>query len=823
LVRTCAQALDVQRRLLERCGHPLPPIEPPAAAPVFDRSQCLEFARGSAARVLGPEFAAVDGFPARVRLPDEPLMLVDRILEIHGDKGRLGPGRIVTEHDVLPDAWYLDGGRAPVCIAVEAGQADLFLSAWLGIDLAVRGRRTYRLLDATVEFHRDLPAPGETVRYAISIDKFLRQGDTYLFLFRFEGSISGAPLITMTGGCAGFFTPEDVARSGGIIPGEDERRPAAGIRPPDWRDLLPMAEERYDEAALERLRAGDAGGCFGEAFAGITLPPGLRLPGGRMRLIDRVLGIEPRGGRYGLGRIRAEADIHPDDWFLTCHFVDDRVMPGTLMYECCAHALRVLVQRMGWLGEDEGLRYAPLTGVRAVLKCRGPVTPATRRVVYEVHLRELGYGPEPYAVADADMVADGRHIVRFQGMSLQLKGATRESLARFWAGRRSGTVPAAAPAAPLFTRTRLEAFACGSPSEAFGPPYAPFDAGRFIARLPSPPYLCVDRILRTANAPWALAPSGWTEAELDVPPAAWHLAAERTGLVPYCVLLEAALQPCGWLAAWMGSALRSGRPLHFRNLGGRAVQHRETPAEVGTLRTRVRLTRFSEVQDMLVQHFDFEVHGRSGLIYEGSTYFGFFTPEALARQEGLRPDPADPAPWVEDSRGVSIVLPDLPPLTPADPARTAGVGLLLPSRALRMLDRAEIIEAEGRAARGRLRGVKRVDPDEWFFKAHFFQDPVWPGSLGLEAFLQLVKAAALHLRPDLHRTHRFAPALGREHRWVYRGQVLPTSRAVTVVADITERVDSPEATLLASGLLAVDGLPIYRMEGFGVSLVPCER
>jgi len=773
--------------------------------------------------VLGPEFAAVDGFPARVRLPDEPLMLVDRILEIHGDRGRLGPGRIVTEHDVLPGAWYLDGGRAPVCIAVEAGQADLFLSAWLGIDLAVCGRRTYRLLDATVEFHRDLPAPGETVRYAISIDKFLRQGDTYLFLFRFEGSIAGAPLITMTGGCAGFFTPEEVARSGGIVPGEDERRPAEGHRPPDWQDLVPMAEERCDEAALERLRAGDAGGCFGEPFAGITLPPGLRLPGGRMHLIDRVLGIEPHGGRYGLGLIRAEADIHPDDWFLTCHFVDDRVMPGTLMYECCAHALRVLVQRMGWLGEDEGLRYAPLTGVRAVLKCRGPVTPATRRVVYEVHLRELGYGPEPYVVADADMVADGRHIVRFQGMSLQLKGATRESLARFWAGRRTGAGPAAAPAAPLVTRARLEAFACGRPSEAFGPPYAPFDAGRFIARLPSPPYLCVDRILSTANAPWALAPSGWTEAELDVPPEAWHLAAERTGLVPYCVLLEAALQPCGWLAAWMGSALKSGKPLHFRNLGGKAVQRRQAPAGIGTLRTRVRLTRFSEVQDMLVQHFDFEVHGRSGLIYEGSTYFGFFTPEALARQEGLRPDPADPPPWVQDGRSVSIALPDLPPFTPADPGRAPGEGLLLPTRALRMLDHAEIIEAGGRAALGRLRAVKRVDPGEWFFKAHFFQDPVWPGSLGLEAFLQLVKAAALHLRPERLRTHRFAPALGREHRWSYRGQVLPTSREVTVVADITERVDSPEATVLAAGLLAVDGLPIYRMEGFGVSLVPCER
>ena len=53
--------------------------------------------------------------------------------------GSLGPGRIVTEHVVKPDAWYLDHGRMPVCVTVEAGQADLFLSSYLGIDLAVKG------------------------------------------------------------------------------------------------------------------------------------------------------------------------------------------------------------------------------------------------------------------------------------------------------------------------------------------------------------------------------------------------------------------------------------------------------------------------------------------------------------------------------------------------------------------------------------------------------------------------------------------------------------------------------------------------------------
>ena len=382
--------------------------------------------------VLGSEFAEVDDYPARVRLPDEPLMLVDRILSVEGQKGSLGPGRIVTEHDVLPGAWYLDGGHAPVCISVEAGQADLFLCAYLGIDLAVKGKRTYRLLDAAVKFHREMPLPGETIRYEIEISKFIRQGDTYLFLFSFNGFIGDTAFITMTDGCAGFFTEEEVKNSGGIILTGDDIAPVAGKKPSDWKPLVTLNKENYADSAVEALRTGNAAGCFGKVFAGITLPDSLRLPGGRMKLIDRIIDLDPDGGRYGLGKIQAEADIQADDWFLTCHFVDDMVMPGTLMYECCAHTLRVLMQRMGWVTDKPGVYYEPVVGVASILKCRGPVTPETRQVVYEVEIKEFGYGPQPYVIADANMYADGDRIVRFTNMSMQMSGITREEIEDFW-------------------------------------------------------------------------------------------------------------------------------------------------------------------------------------------------------------------------------------------------------------------------------------------------------------------------------------------------------------------------------------------------------
>src|SRR5581483_5284790 len=244
---------------------------PRRSAVWLERAQCLEFAVGSIASVLGSAFAEADAFPTRVRLPDEPLMLVDRILEVSGEPRSLTSGRVVTEHDVHVGAWYLDCGRIPTCIAVEAGQADLFLSGYLGIDFQTRGLAVYRLLDAVVTFHRGLPGPGEVIRYDIRIEQFFRQGDTFLFRFAFEGTVNGEPLLTMRDGCAGFFTAAELAAGKGVVQTELHRRPLPRSLPTDWEVFVPMAVESYDERQLDALRAGRLADCFGPAFTGLNL------------------------------------------------------------------------------------------------------------------------------------------------------------------------------------------------------------------------------------------------------------------------------------------------------------------------------------------------------------------------------------------------------------------------------------------------------------------------------------------------------------------------------------------------------------------------
>ncbi|MBV1857396.1 MAG: hypothetical protein KUG77_03215 [Nannocystaceae bacterium] len=732
-----------------------------------------------------------------MRLPAEPLMLVDRILDIEGEPHSMSHGRIVTEHDVRPGLWYLDAERIPTCVAVEAGQADLFLSAFLGVDAHTRGDAVYRLLDATVTFHGRLPVVGSTIHYDIRIDSFFRQGETWLFRFGFDATVDGQPLMTMRDGCAGFFSEAALAAGKGVVDGGlMARRPRSALS--ERPTFAPLASRTLDAAALDALRSGDLVAAFGDAFARLPVSQPRTLPGAPMNLVHRVTRLEPDGGDFGLGVVEGEADIHPDDWFITCHFVDDPVMPGTLMYECCLHTLRVFLLSIGWVA-DEHASFEPREGVHSRLKCRGQVLGHTKVVTYKITMRQFGADPEPWVICDATMFADGKRIVDIEDMSCQLRGATVADLQRTW-----GQAAAEKPPARVYDKASLEAYAYGKPSDAFGAPYAVFDGpDRNIARLPGAPFQFMDRVPQVSGRPFVCEAGPSCVAEVDKETWAWTLEANAQNDMAFAVLLEIGLQACGWLAAYAGSALTAEVDLKFRNLGGKATLRRPITSEDGVLVMRSTMTSVSRSGGMVIQHFDFGVYGESGdPIYEGTTYFGFFTAGALAEQKGLRE--VTPHQLSESQRARSR-----PPMRVPDTAP-------MPTAKWRMIDRVDLwVDDAGQHGRGFVEGSIDVDPSLWFFEAHFHEDPVWPGSLGLEAFLQLLKVYAID-RFDLGPAARFSTMpIGHEHVWEYRGQVVPSASTVSVQVHIVS-VDTQRKVVEAEGILVVDGRPIYAMKRFAL-------
>ena len=794
-------------------GTPQPARE--TASVLYDRRALEIHASGRISEIFGAGFADQDDLRRRVRMPAPPLLLADRVVRLEGEPLSQGAGTVWTETDIAPDDWYLHDGRMPAGIVVEAGQADLLLVSWLGVDTLNRGERVYRLLGCELTYHGGLPGAGETLRYEIGVDGHARQGDVRLFFFHSTGTVGGIPRLTVRDGQAGFFTDEELAVSAGVLwdPASLDRREAARVDPPRVAD----GPVRLNREQLEAFAAGRADECFGKGFevaATHTRTP--NLPGGRMLLLEEVTEIAVGGGPWGRGYLRARDRIDPRDWFFEGHFTNDPCMPGTLMFEGCLQAMAVYLAASGFTLERDGWRFEPVPEEPYQMRCRGQVTPAARELVYEVFVEELSGGPEPTLFADVLCTVDGLKAFHCRRLGLRLVPGWPLDSRR---GLLDGSVenrPVASEGALRFDGRSLLACAWGRPSEAFGPAYGVFDGVRRLARLPGPPYQFMSRVVRLEGEMGAMREGSAVEVEYDIPADAWYFEANGARTMPFAVLLEAALQPCGWLATWAGSPLTTERDLSFRNLDGDGRLLAEVFPGDGRLHTRAVLTRISRSAGMLIESFDVTCSVGERPVYALKTVFGYFPAEALAKQVGI-PAAAGEREAIDAARAESIAM-----LTRRECG--SAVGPRPEAAPLLMLDRVTgIWPAGGPAGLGRYRAETDVDPAAWFFKAHFFQDPVQPGSLGLEAMIQLLQFAMVHrgMAASLSGPTRFEPlALGEPHTWKYRGQVLPRNRRVTTLLDLV-RVGKDERGPLAvaDASLWVDGTKIYEARGLAMRVV----
>ncbi len=375
----------------------------------------------------------------------------------------------------------------------------------------------------------------------------------------------------------------------------------------------------------------------------------------------------------------------------------------------------------------------------------------------------------------------------------------------------------------IISRKKILAFAQGNPSEAFGDRYKIFDNEHEMARLPRPPYFFMDRVTAIDHPQWEMVRGGWVEAQFDVPRDAWYFNADHSDTMPFCILLEIALQPCGWLAAWAGSALQSSKRLYFRNLGGKAMISKDIPRDIGTIQMRCRMTDVSKAGGMIIQDFDIEVLKNTEVIYKGTTNFGFFTKQALSKQVGIQQNKFHNYECDKSllDRSKEIVFEKKAPLTPLDENLDKGQGM--PAASLLMLDKIEQFSLDGGLyGKGYIKGIKQVNPREWFFDAHFYQDPVCPGSLGIESFIQLLRFYGLQRWQDNIKDRFTCTHMpGTTHQWKYRGQIIPSNKKIEVTAHIKDIIESGRPCIVADGALAVDGTCIYEMRDFAI--VPGEK
>ena len=155
-----------------------------------------------------------------------------------------------------------------------------------------------------------------------------------------------------------------------------------------------MAERKSTYDYEDLLRCG-RGELFGPGNAQLPLPP--------MLMFERITSVTETGGAHGKGQITAEFDIAGNpatDWFFSCHFHNDPVMPGCLGLDALWQLTGFY---LGWLG-------APGRGrARGVGECKftGMVTPKIKRLEYVIDFKSIVLRKLKLAVADGVMKADG--------------------------------------------------------------------------------------------------------------------------------------------------------------------------------------------------------------------------------------------------------------------------------------------------------------------------------------------------------------------------------------------------------------------------------
>ncbi|MDD2744411.1 MAG: polyketide synthase dehydratase domain-containing protein, partial [Rhodocyclaceae bacterium] len=820
---------------------PSKPVEKPATkaqlailpGPKFDRAQLEILAGGKISSVFGPQFASQDGYARQVRMPEPPLLLADRVTGIDAVAGSMGKGTLWTETDVLADSWYLDDeGRMPAGIMIESGQADLLLISWLGIDSLNQGERVYRLLGCDLTYSAGLPVPGDTLCYDIHVDGHATQGDVRLFFFHYDCKVRGETRLTVRNGQAGFFTDEELANSAGVLWDPTEEIPAAAqVDAP----AVKCTKTKFSSDELLAFSSGRPYQCFGAGWE--TTQPHVRSPritSEKMQFLHEVTEFDPQGGPWGRGYLRAETPVTPDDWFFKGHFKNDPCMPGTLMFDGCLQAMSIYLAGLGFTIERDAWRFEPVPDNKIPMRCRGQVTPSSKHLIYEVFVSSVKAGPIPTVFADLLCTVDGRKAFHARGVGLQLvpdwplehwqhlapaatlltgQAVPLRSLAGLVDYREPK--PAATVDGFAFDYHSLLACAWGPPSKAFGPFYARFDGTRRAARLPGPPYHFMSRITAIDGPIGGMKPGTTVEVEYDVPVEQWYFEQNGNPTMPFCVIMEAALQPCGWLASYVGSALTSETDMLFRNLDGTGTLLQEIFPSSGIFRTKVKILSVSQSAGMIIENFEVECYVGEQRVFEMKTVFGFFPKEAFENQVGLPVSPEERA-WMEAPAEQIIDL-------TTRPAKYCGGALCLPGQMLLMLDRVTGYWPKGGPkGLGALRAEKTVDVDEWFFKAHFFQDPVQPGSLGVEALCQLLQFYMLENgMGDGITNPRFEPLmLDQPVTWKYRGQVVPKNKVIGSELRITEVGEDAQGRFaIAEGWLWVDGKRIYYTKNLGMRIV----
>jgi 3-hydroxyacyl-[acyl-carrier protein] dehydratase/trans-2-decenoyl-[acyl-carrier protein] isomerase len=132
-----------------------------------------------------------------------------------------------------------------------------------------------------------------------------------------------------------------------------------------------------------------------------------------MLMVDRIEHISAEKSR---GKLSAERDVHIDDWFFQCHFLDDPVQPGCLGLDGVWQMLGFYCNWRGGVGTGRALGCGEV-------EFFGQIRPHDGTMRYEIQIKrytELKSSGASLVIGDAQVLIDDEEIYTVKGARVGL-------------------------------------------------------------------------------------------------------------------------------------------------------------------------------------------------------------------------------------------------------------------------------------------------------------------------------------------------------------------------------------------------------------------
>jgi 3-hydroxymyristoyl/3-hydroxydecanoyl-(acyl carrier protein) dehydratase len=272
---------------------------------------------------------------------------------------------MISEFDVPHDCWFYressNPGHMPYAVVMEiALQTSGFFSAYLNAPHKMKTNDPmFRNLDATAEYVKpEIDFRGRVIVNKTKATNCSMLGDMMIHRFHFELYVvkdtnndfadeSNLELFYIGDTSFGWFMPEVFAKQTGLDSGKKTE--------PLYVDEKWDVEliQKYDDLFIANGNMGNSSEPGKLPRSDIDAALSLAYRQNRAQLVDE-LHLSPNLGKHKKGYAHGHKSVDKNDWFFSCHFWMDSVMPGSLGVEALFQCLESWVLKYEFTEEKRG-------------------------------------------------------------------------------------------------------------------------------------------------------------------------------------------------------------------------------------------------------------------------------------------------------------------------------------------------------------------------------------------------------------------------------------------------------------------------------------